>query len=232
MELIQQWGTSLSDAFAQGGLGVEILLFLPKLLLAIIIFIAGWVVGSVLGDIVEKVVKALKFDIALEHAGAKSVIHKAGFNLNSGMFFGAIVKWFVIIGFLVAALDVFQLTAVTLFLTDVVLGYIPQVVVAALILIVAAFLADFVQKVTSGGARALDSKSSAMVGSIARWAIWIFAILAAVAQLGIATQMLNILFMGIVFMLALAGGLAFGLGGRDAAARYIEKVRDDVTTRN
>lgn len=232
MELIQQWGTSLSDAFAQGGLGVEILLFLPKLLLAIIIFIAGWVVGSVLGDVVEKVVKALKFDVVLEHAGAKGVIHKAGFNLNSGMFFGAIVKWFVIIGFLVAALDVFQLTAVTLFLTDVVLGYIPQVVVAALILIVAAFLADFVQKVTSGGARALDSKSSAMVGSIARWAIWIFAILAAVAQLGIATQMLNILFMGIVFMLALAGGLAFGLGGRDAAARYIEKVREDITTRN
>lgn len=232
MGLIEQWGVSLGDAFAQGGLGVEIILFLPKLILAIIIFVAGWVVGAVLGDVVEKIIKAIRVDKVLESAGAKGVLHKAGFNLNSGLFFGAIVKWFVIIGFLVAALDVFQLTAVNLFLTDVVLGYLPQIAVAALILVVAAFLADFVQKITSGGAKALDSKSSDMIGGVARWAIWIFAIIAAVAQLGVATNMLNILFMGIVFMLSLAGGLAFGLGGRDAAARYIEKLREDISTRN
>ncbi len=230
MDLISQWGMSLGDAFAQG-LGVEILLFLPKLVLALIIFIAGWVVGSVLGDVVEKIVKAIKVDSILEGAGAKTLMHKAGFNLNSGLFFGVIVKWFVIIGFLVAALDVFQLTAVSVFLSEVVLGYIPQIIVAALILVVAAFLADFVQKITTGSAKALDSKSAGMVGGVARWAIWIFAIIAALVQLGIATEMLNTLFMGVVFMLALAGGLAFGLGGRDAASRYIERLREDISTR-
>lgn len=230
MDLIREWGMSLGDAFAQG-LGVEILLFLPKLVLAIIIFIAGWVVGSVLGDVVEKIVKAIKVDSILEGAGAKGLLQKAGFSLNSGLFFGAIVKWFVIIGFLVAALDVFQLTAVSTFLSQVVLGYIPQIIVAALILVVAAFLADFVQKITVGGAKALDSKSSGIVGGIARWSIWIFAIIAALIQLGIAEQMLNTLFMGVVFMLALAGGLAFGLGGRDAASRYVERLREDISSR-
>ncbi len=227
MVLINDWGMSLSDAFT--GIGVQILQFLPALVLAIIIFIAGWVVGSVLGDVVSKVIKSIKVDAVLESAGAKGLLNKAGFNLNTGAFIGGLIKWFIIVVFLVAALDVLKLEAVNRFLTDVVLGYIPQVIVATLILIVAAVLADLAQKVVAGSARALDSKSSAFVGGIARWAIWIIAILAALNQLGIAGGMMQTLFTGLVAMLALAGGLAFGLGGKDAAARYIEKLRGDIS---
>lgn len=229
MNIISDWGTQLSLAFT--GIGVQVLQFLPKLILAIIIFIAGWVVGSVLCEVVSKIVKAIKVDAILEGAGAKSLLAKAGFELNTGAFLGGLVKWFIIVVFLVTALDVLKLEAVNQFLTQVVLGYIPQVIVATLILITAAVLADLAQKVLSGGARALDSKSAGFVGGVARWAIWIVAILAALNQLGIAGGMMQTLFTGLIAMLAIAGGLAFGLGGKDAAARYIEKLREDISNR-
>ncbi len=229
MPIISDWGVQLSSAFT--GIGVQVLQFLPQLLLAIIIFIAGWVVGSVLAEVVEKIVKMIKVDAILESAGAKGLLNKAGFNLNTGAFLGGLVKWFIIIVFLVAALDILKLGAVNQFLTNVVLGYIPQVIVATLILVVAAVLADLSQKVLSGGAKALDSKHAGMVGGVARWSIWVVAILAALNQLGIAGGMMQTLFTGLVAMLALAGGLAFGLGGKEAAANYIEKLRDDISNR-
>jgi len=227
--LISDWGMQLSSAFM--GIGVQALFFLPKLLLAVIIFIAGWVVGSVLAEVVSKIIKAIKIDSILESAGARGLLEKAGFKLNTGAFLGALVKWFIIIVFLVTALDLLNLGAVNDFLTTVVLGYIPQVIVATLILVVAAVLADLSQKVLAGGARALDSKSAGLVGGVARWAIWIVALLAALNQLGIAGGMMQTLFTGLVAMLALAGGLAFGLGGKDAAARYIEKLREDISNK-
>lgn len=228
MPIISDWGVQLSDAF--GIIGVQVLQFLPKLILAIIIFIAGWVVGSVLCEVVSKIVKAIKVDSILESAGARGLLEKAGFNLNSGAFLGGLVKWFIIVVFLVAALGIFELTAVNDFLKMVLL-YIPQVIIATMILVVAAVLADLSQKVLSGGARALESKSAGMVGGIARWSIWIFAILAALNQLGIAGGMMQTLFTGLVAMLALAGGLAFGLGGKEAASNYIEKLRGDISNR-
>lgn len=230
MELVNQWGVSLSDAFNQG-LGVEIVRFLPKFILAIIIFVAGWVIGSVIGEVIEKIVKALKIDNLLEGAGARSLLQKAGFNLNTGAFLGGIVRWFVIIGFLVAALDVFNLEAVNSLLSSVVTQFIPNIAIASLILIVGAFLADFVRKVMSGAAKAVDTKSSGLVGGIAYWAIWGFSIIAALLQLHIADQILSTLVTGLVAMLALAGGLAFGLGGKEAAARYIEKLHGDISNR-
>ncbi len=231
MELVNQWGLSLSDAFNQG-VGVEIIRFFPKLLFAIVIFIAGWVVGTVLGEVVNKIVKSLKVDSLLESAGAREIVTRAGFNLNTGAFFGGLVRWFIILGFFVAALDVFNLTAVNDILSTVIMDFIPSIAVASLILIIGAFLADFVQKTMSGAAKAVQSKSSGLIGGIARWAIWTITILAALQQLGIAGGMIQTLFTGLVAMLALAGGLAFGLGGRDAATNYIEKLRSDISTRN
>jgi small-conductance mechanosensitive channel len=229
MPIISDWGTQLGGAFT--GIGAQAVSFLAQLVLAVVIFIAGWVVGSVLEEVVSKIVKAIKIDSVLESAGARGLLEKAGFRLNTGAFIGGLVKWFIIIVFLVAALDVLKLQAVNQFLMNVVLGYIPQVIVATLILIVAAFLADLSQKVLSGGARAMDSKQAGLVGGVARWSIWIVAILAALNQLGIAGAMMQTLFTGLVAMLALAGGLAFGLGGKDAAANYIEKLRKDIANK-
>lgn len=202
--------------------------FLPNLLVALVIFIVGWLIGAGLARVVAQVINALRVDQALRAAGVDRVVERAGFTLNSGAFLGMLVKWFFIIAFLVASLDALHLTQVTVFLRTVVLGYLPQVIVAVLILLVAAVVAEAAQRVVAGGAAAANLKSSNFLGSLARWAIWIFALLAALDQLGV-TPFVQTLFTGVVVALALAFGLAFGLGGQAAAARYIEKLREQIT---
>ncbi len=210
------------------GVWLGVASFIPVLVAALIIAIVGWIIGAILYKFVNQIIKLAKVDSALRSAGVEKFVEKAGFRLDSGMFLGKLVEWFFIIVFLVAALDVLGLTQVTAFLKDVVLGYLPQVIVAALIILVAAIVAEAAQKVVSGSARAASLKSASFAGSIAKWAIWIFAILAAVMQLGIAVSFINTLFTGIIVAIALALGLSFGLGGQEAAARSIEKIRSEI----
>jgi hypothetical protein len=202
--------------------------FIPNLVVAVIIFVIGWLIGVGLGRVVAQVVNALRIDQALRSAGVDRVVERAGFTMNSGAFLGALVKWFFIVVFLVAALDVLGLTVVTVFLRDVVLGYLPQVIAAVLILLVAAVIAQAAERIVAGSARAAHLTSANFLGSVARWAIWLFAIIAALDQLQVAPAFVQTLFTGIVVAIALAIGLSFGLGGQTAAARYIEKVREQV----
>jgi hypothetical protein len=224
--LLNEWVLELNQAFF--GLTTGLIQFLPKLIIAIIIFIVGWIIGAVLGRLVAQVINSLRIDDALRGAGVELVLTRAGFKLNSGAFVGFLVKWFFIILFLIASLQLLGLTDVTLFLSTVVLTYLPHVIVAVLILLVAAVIADAVQKIVAGSAAAVNIRSANFVGSLSRWAIWGFAILAALEQVGIATALIQTLFTGLVVALSLAFGLAFGLGGQQAAADYIEKMRHEM----
>jgi small-conductance mechanosensitive channel len=200
--------------------------FIPNLLVAIIVFVVGWFLGSVVGRIIAQAVRAAKVDHALKSAGVEDVVKRAGYTLDSGAFLGGLVKWFIIIVFFMFALQVLNLTGVTLFLNQVVISFLPQVIVAVLILLVAAVIAEVSQGVVVGAARA------AGIRSITRWAIWSFAIIMALSQLGIGAQYFQTLFMGIVVALSLAFGLAFGLGGQDTAARFLEKTREQMNRHN
>ena len=202
--------------------------FVPAILAAAIIFVIGWIIGMILARVIEQVVDVLRIDDALKSAGVTEAVKDAGFSLNAGRLLGALVKWFVIVVFLVASLEVLGLVRVTTFLQQVVLLYLPQVIVAVLIIILAAIVADIVRNVVTGSARAAGVKQAAMAGAIAKWAIWIFAVLAALNQLGVAAAFWQTLFTGIVVALSLAFGLAFGLGGKEAAARSIERMRDEM----
>jgi len=224
---IQTWSEVLTLSFQSLWLGV--IGFVPNLVIALIIFVIGWVIASVLGRVVSQIVKALKVDGALASAGFEDIMAKAGFGLNTGYFIGELVKWFIIVVFLVAAFDVLGLSQVTIFLKDVVLLYLPNVFVAALILLAAALIAQFTQRVVAGSAKAAGISSAHFLGGVSRWAIWIFAILAAISQLGIAGVFAQTLFTGVVVALSLAIGLSFGLGGKDAAAKYIDRLKGDIS---
>ncbi|MFZ2887097.1 MAG: hypothetical protein WA021_04735 [Minisyncoccia bacterium] len=203
--------------------------FVPAILAAAVIFIIGWVIGMILAKVIEQVIDVLRIDDALKASGVTEAVKDAGFHLSAGKLLGSLVKWFVIIVFLVASLEVLGLVRVTIFLQQVVLMYLPQVIVAVLILILAAVVAEVVRSVVTGSARAAGVRQANMAGAIAKWAIWIFAILAALNQLGVAAAFWQTLFTGIVVALSLAFGLAFGLGGKEAAARAISRMHDEMS---
>lgn len=227
--LLQTWGDFLTAAFQDLWGGV--IAFIPRFFVSLVVFIAGWALAVAIGKLVERLIDALSVDRALKGLGLEGPIVRAGFNLDSGAFIGGLVRWFFIVVFLVAAVEVLGLTQVTAFLRDTVLLYLPNVIVAAIILVAAAIIANAVHKLVVGSARAAHVPSAGLMGGMAKWSIWIFAILAALYQLGIAGPFVQTLFTGFVAMLTIAGGLAFGLGGRDAAARYIEKLKEDITHR-
>ncbi|MEK7163227.1 MAG: hypothetical protein AAB775_00750 [Patescibacteria group bacterium] len=212
------------------GVGQGIANFLPELLGAVVIVIVGWIVGALVGRLVAHIIKAIKLDSLLENAGFGNVVKRAGFNLDSGRFVGGLVEWFIIVAFLVAAFDVLGLTQVNVFLQSVVLLYLPQVIVAVLILLVSVVIADALSKVVVGSARAAGVHSANFLGTVTRWSIWIFALLAALVQLGIAVGFIQTLFTGVIVALSLAFGLSFGLGGQESAARYIEKIRSEIAS--
>jgi len=222
-------GSQLGDSFQNIGSGVGE--YLPKIIIAILILVVGWVVGAVVGKLIAKIIEALKVDQVLQSAGAEDVVTRAGFKLDSGAFIGGLVKWFIIVVFLVASFDILGLVEVNKFMGDVVLNYLPNVIVAVLILIIAAVIADSLKKIVAGGAKAATGVGSAhLIGVVAHWSVWIFAIIIAFAHLGVAPDFMLTLFTGFVAMLALAGGLAFGLGGKDAAAEFIAKIKSDVSS--
>jgi len=220
------WADVLSQSFAN--LSYGLVSFIPNLVIAVVIFIVGWLIGVGVGRVVKQVVDALRIDQALRPTGIERVLSRAGFQLSSGKFLGFLVEWFFVIVFLVASLQVLGLTQVNDFLRTVVLGYLPQVIVAVLILLVAAVVAEAAERVVAGSARAAALNAAGFLGKVARYSIWIFAILAALAQLNVATVFVQTLFTGVVIAVSLAVGLAFGLGGQASAAHYLESLRSQL----
>lgn len=227
--LIQTW--SQVFLLSLQGLWYGFIATFPKILLAIIVFIIGWIVASTLGKLVMVAIDSLKLNKLFKNAGTEEALARAGVRLHIGKLFGELVKWFIIIVFLVASLNILNLDQVTMFL-QAVLAYIPQVIIAALILVAGTILADFVRKLVTGSAAIANVRSSRMLGSLAYYAIWILAVVTALDKLGIFGYFGQILFTGLVLMIAIAFGLAFGLGGKDVAARALGRLSDDFSGRN
>ena len=220
------WADVLSQSFQNLFYGLVV--FIPNLVVAVVIFIVGWLVGVGLGRVVTQIINSLRVDQALKSTGIEQLLSRAGFELSSGKFIGFLVEWFFIIVFLVAALDVLQLTTVNFFMRDVVLGYLPQVIVAVFILLVAAVIAEAAERVVTGSAKAASLHAAGFLGKVARYAIWVFALLAALAQLNVATAFVQTLFTGVVIAVSLAVGLSFGLGGQSSAARYLDRLQSEI----
>lgn len=224
--IVNETVSALQASFAD--LWYTVILFLPAVVAAIVVFIAGWIIGSLLYKIVEQVVKVLRVDDALRATGVNEMAREAGFNLNVGAVLATLVQWFVVIVFLMTSLEILGLSRVTVFLQQVVLFYLPQVIVAVLILVLAAIVAETVKNVIAGSARAAGAHSGNLAGTVAKYAIWGTAILAVLNQLGVAPEFVQTLFTGIVVALAIGFGLSFGLGGKEAAARTIERLRSEI----
>src|SRR3989338_5249453 len=135
--IVSQSADVVQNSFT--GLWYTVAQYLPAILAAVIVFVIGWIVGVILYRIVVEVVKVLRIDDALKAAGLNDAAKEAGFTLDIGRFLGTLVMWFMVLVFLVASLDILGLNNVTIFLQQVVLLYLPQVIVAVLIIILGPF---------------------------------------------------------------------------------------------
>jgi hypothetical protein len=202
----------------------EIVHFLPVFFTALLVVIVGAIIASSLKHLVERLFLKLKVNEALQAANVGSLVERAGMRLDAGAFVGTLVKWFVLLVFFVVALDMLRLSEVTIFLREVVIGYLPRVIVAVLILVAAAIIAGIARRVVTGAVEAAGMQNAFIFGKATYVAIITFAILAALNQLQIATELVQTFFTGLVFAISLALGLAFGLGGKETAQRYLDSI--------
>ena len=203
--------------------------FVPRLIIAILFFIVGWVLGNLIAKAFEHVINALKIDKLFASIGADELFRKAGMNLNTGYFIGQVLRWFIVVLFLLPSLSLVGLDSISGFLQNDVLGYLPNIIIATFVLIIATIVAQALSKAVTASTKAMNLSSANLLGAIAKYAVWTFAFIIALGQLGVAPAYMQIMFTGIIGMLAIAGALAFGLGGKDAAARLLSKVGQETS---
>ncbi len=215
--------TSLTD------LWVQFISFIPNVVAALVVFFIGWSIAIALGRLIEKLLVMLRINSAFDSlTGLKRAVEQAGLKLDIAHLVGEIFKWFIIIVTLLASTDILGLNEVSQFLTSV-LMYIPNVVVAAVILVISVVLANFVYRTVLASVEAAGFTSGGAIAAISKWSILIFALLAALLQLNVATQLLQTFLTAFFAMVAIAGGLAFGLGGKDLATKWLQKAEHDLS---
>lgn len=226
--ILNTWGEVLNTSFQ--GLWTGVIMFIPNLIVALIVLCIGWGIGVVVEKGIVHFMKMIKFDEALRKAGFEEFVRKSGLNLDSGRFVGALVKYFIIIVFLIASFDVLGLNQVTAFLQQIVIGYLPQLIIAVLVLLVGGVVGDVLSRVVNAAARTAGLSSANFLATVSKWAVWVFAILVALNQMGIAGPFIQTLFTGFVVAVSLALGLSFGLGGQQAAAKAIDRVQEKIAS--
>lgn len=221
--MIQDWYLITQGSLQD--LGQSVLFFIPNLLGAFLVFILGWFIASAIGKLIVKTLERLKFNKLFERGGWKETLEKADVKVNVSEFIGAIVKWIFVIIFLLAAVEILGLTQFAGFLESVI-NWLPNLLVAAVIFVVAVIIADIIEKIVRAWVEQMRIGYASAIGTFVRWSIWLFAILAILLQLGIAPALIQTLFNGFIAMLVISGGLAFGLGGKDIAAEILQDVRN------
>ena len=192
--------------------------FLPALIGAIIILILGWIISGILAGLIEKVLKAVGFERAAQSTGIAGFIEKAGSGWTASKIVAEIVKWFIRLVTIQAAASILGLDQISQIINAILL-WLPNLVVAIVIIVIGALIADFVASIVRGSASEMGFSTPGLLAAAARYAIIGFAVVAAVNQLGIAPTVVNTLFIGLVATVVLSVGLAFGLGGQQTAAK-------------
>lgn len=201
--------------------------FLPNFLVAVIILVVGWILAATIAKLLKAVLVSARVDEFSNKAGLSEASNRTGVQLSVAGAIAWLVKWFLLVAFFLAAADILGLDQISSFLRDV-LRYIPNVVAAAAIMLAGLLVARFLARVVRGSVSAAGLASAELLGAVTQWAIVVFTVLAALQQLGIARELVGTLFTGFIYMIALAGGLAFGLGGKEHASRVLDKIERDI----
>ena len=199
--------------------------FIPNLIGALVVLIIGLIVAAGLGTLVEKIFEMVHLDGFLDKLGLKPYFDRAGLKLRASYFLGRLVYWFIVIAFLLAVADSLGLYALSGFLTSI-LNYLPNVIAAVLIMLASVVVAAFLRRTVVASVMGAKLAAPHFLGALVWWTVVVFGFLTALTQLNIAAAIIQTIVTGFIAMLALAGGLAFGLGGRDYAQHLLGKLKD------
>lgn len=216
--------THWSDALFTSLAAAMALLFsaIPKIIGFALILIAGWFIASLVERGLAAVLRSVKFNHLAERAGLADFVQRMGMNTDASGMIGLVVKWFVRLIALVVAFDALGLPAVSEVLKQLLL-WLPNVVVAMVVLVIGGLAARALSNLVRGAASEASLSNTDFLAKTSAIIVWAFAIVVAVNQLGIATELVNTLFMAVVGAIALGMGLAFGLGGRETAGEILRK---------
>jgi hypothetical protein len=221
--VVQNWADIVARSLE--GVWFGVISFVPNLLGALVIFTIGLAAAASLATLVEKIFDALKLDALLEKLGLQPYFDRAGMKLHASRFLGQVVNWFLVVVFLLAAADILGLSAFSAFLKDV-LSYVPNIVVAVMVMGATLVVANFARRVVTASVMGARLHAANFLGTLTWWAVTIFGLFTALVQLNVAPTILNTLLTGFIAMLALAGGLAFGLGGKGYAEHLLNRLRE------
>ena len=216
---INAWGAALTTSLA-----TALSLFLgaiPRIIGFLVILVIGWLISGALAAGVAALLRAVRFNVLAQNAGIQGFINNMGLRTDASGLLANIVKWFVRLIVLVVAFDALGLPAVSQVFQQFLL-WIPNLVVAVVVLVIAGLAANALSNLVRGSTAQAGFDNPDLLATIARVAVWAFGIVVAVNQIGIAQELVNTLFMGFIGALALAAGLAFGLGGRDTAGQIVQ----------
>ena len=223
------WSLTLVQPFLQNLIG-----FIANVILAVIVFIIGYWISVGIGRIISEILKSVRFNKLFEKEGWRKALQRANVNVNPSEFIGAIFKWIFVIVSLLVAVSVLGLTTFAGFLNQV-LAYLPNVIVAVLVFVVAIIISDIVEKIVRVSVERLSVGSGYIAASIVKWAIWVFTFFLILDQLLPASLLVKTLYTSIVYgvigALALGVGLAIGLGGKDTAAKVISDMYRKIEER-
>ena len=217
-----EWQTLIVEPIQ--GMLTKIANFIPTLIGALVILIVGWIVAKIIKGIVNRILQVVRFDLVAEKAGVSNILSKGGIKLTARQMISGLAYWLVMIMVLVMLVNALGLTVASQLLEGL-LAYIPKVIAAIFVLVLGMFLGNIVSGVVRTAASNANFPKPEMLGNISQWSIVIFAAIISLRQLGIApllvTTTFNIFFGGVCLALA----LAFGIGGKDFAAKYLEELK-------
>ena len=227
---MNSWSIITIDAFQN--MWQRTVHFLPNVVGALVVLLVGWGIAIILERLTEGIIKAIKIDLLIEKSGLNRSIKKTGVKIDIARWTGLLVEWFFIFVSLLAASDILGLNQFSIFLSNILNYFLPDLIVASIVLAVGIWAGRVVGKIIENSVALANAKVEKFTAAVAKWAIYIFALIFALTQLGITPGLLQTIVAGTVAMIALAGGLAFGLGGKEYAKEVLESIKNEVRHRN
>lgn len=201
----------------------EIAISLPRILGAILILIIGWIIARLLKRGLVKLLYLVKFNYLTEKTGIDKFLKEGGAKLDSIGIIGTLLYWILMLIVLIATLNSLNLTVASTLFNEIMM-YLPNIIVAIVILIIGIYLARMVSQITRTSLKGMKEKTSALISQIAYIAIIILTIFVTLGQLDIATNIVTSAFSILFGAICLALALAFGLGGREKASEILDEI--------